>query len=299
MIAPARAIRGLEVGELVLGVPAVAPDLRAEAVTLFGFFHQTPVVIVAIADIPLLHHPPGLLALGELGHRAVGIHRQVLAQVAVGIVAELLFMRTGSLEQGMPYLVVGVVTVTGLPPAAVVNHPHIMGPVVLPAPVDGGRLRREVRVVSGQGFPEKGGGLTGRLVRQQPGRGVAAGKDKTVGTFAYRFPSQCIMLKRQRAVPVKLKVVQAARRVITEVQGVAIHPFTDRPPRQRIPFTGNLPPVDPLTGRQAGGLVISIFHDGIGIGGFHQLMALVVFVGGGGLQHQPAIFRLPAFLFNQ
>ncbi|MBD2790493.1 hypothetical protein ID858_18610, partial [Xenorhabdus sp. DI] len=59
----------------------------------------------------------------------------------------------------------------------------------LPAAVDGRGLRRKVRVILCQRFPEKGGGLPCRLMRQQAGCGVAAGKNKAVGTFAYCFPA--------------------------------------------------------------------------------------------------------------
>ncbi len=146
-------------GELVLCIPTVAPDLRAEAITVFGLFHQTSIIIITIMDIPLLYHSSGFLVLGNLLHRAIGINRQMLAQVAVGIIVKLLFMRSRTLEQGMQYLVVGIVTVTGLPPAAVVNHPHIMGAVILPAPVDRRGLWRKMRVTLCQRFPEELGSL--------------------------------------------------------------------------------------------------------------------------------------------
>ncbi|MBD2790468.1 hypothetical protein ID858_18465, partial [Xenorhabdus sp. DI] len=70
---------------------------------------------IAIADIAVLHHPPGVLALGNLFHRAVGIDRQVPAQVAVGIVAKLLLMGAIAVKQGMQDLVVGIIAVAGLP----------------------------------------------------------------------------------------------------------------------------------------------------------------------------------------
>ncbi|WP_319930735.1 hypothetical protein, partial [Xenorhabdus santafensis] len=70
-------------------------------------------------------------------------------------VVELLFMRTIALEQRMQNLVVGIVTVAGLSPATVINHPYIMGTIILPAAVDSGGLRREMRVIFRQCFPEK------------------------------------------------------------------------------------------------------------------------------------------------
>ncbi|MBC8947407.1 hypothetical protein Xind_03971 [Xenorhabdus indica] len=156
-----------------------------------------------------------------------------------------------------------------------------MGAVVLPAPVDGGGLGWEVRIVLRQRFPEKWGSLTRRLMCQQASCRVAAGKDKPVGTFAHRFPPQRIMLEGQWRMLVKLKVIQTPRQVITEVQGITIHTFADRTSRQIIPFARDFPPIDTFTGRQASGLVIFVFHHGIGIGGFYQLISFVVFVGGG------------------
>ncbi|PHM31281.1 transcriptional regulator [Xenorhabdus mauleonii] len=54
-------------------------------------------------------------------------------------------------------------------------------------------------VILSQCFPEKLGSLSCRLMREQSGCGVAAGKDKAVGTFPHRFPPQYIMLEGQRS----------------------------------------------------------------------------------------------------
>ncbi|PHM31350.1 hypothetical protein Xsze_02043 [Xenorhabdus szentirmaii DSM 16338] len=296
---PARAIRCFAMGKLILCIPAVAPDLWAETITLFGFFHQTTIVIIAIADIPLLHDPPGFLMLSNLFHCAVGIDRQVLAQVAVGIITELLFMRTIAVKQGIEDLIITVIAITGLSPPAVVNHAHIMCTVILPAPVDRRGLRRKMRVILCQCFPEKLGGLSRRLMREQSGCGITAGKDKPVGTFPYRFSSQYIMLESQWRMLVELKMIQSPHGVIAQMQSVAIHAFTDRASGQLIPFTNDFPTVDTLTGRQTRGLVILILDSSIGISGFHQLIPFVVFVGGGVFQYELVFFRLPAFLFDQ
>ncbi|WP_422615535.1 hypothetical protein [Photorhabdus khanii] len=85
LIVPARTIRGFTVGEPVLRIPAVTPDLWPEAVPVCGFFYQTAIIIIAITDIPLLYDAPGFLALADLRQGTVGVNRQVLAQVAVGI----------------------------------------------------------------------------------------------------------------------------------------------------------------------------------------------------------------------
>ncbi|MEQ1965314.1 hypothetical protein ABLB69_19665 [Xenorhabdus khoisanae] len=61
----------------------------------------------------------------------------------------------------MHYLVVSIVTVTGLSPTTVVYYPDVMRTVILPAPIDGGGLWWEVRVVLSQCFPEKLGSSPG------------------------------------------------------------------------------------------------------------------------------------------
>ncbi|PHM28343.1 hypothetical protein Xbud_01351 [Xenorhabdus budapestensis] len=169
-------------------------------------------------------------------------------------------MRTRTLKQGMQDLVVRIITITGLSPAAVINDSDIMGSIILPAAIDGSRLWWEVRIILCQRFPKPFSCLSRRLMRQQASCGIATGKDKAVSTFAYCFSSQCIMLEGQRRMLVKLKVIQSTRQVIAKVKGIAIDIFAEWASCQAIPFTGNFSSVDTFAGGQTSGFVILIFY---------------------------------------